>query len=144
MDVPAPVLFETLTGFEDLAALLPGVATVQQIDDRTLYWVGQVLGVPIPWLIEITDLIEDRSISWTSRSGPPLGGTIWLEPIGYGGTRVTVLLQHDPGSLTQAMTDHLGLLRRWIERSLTRFKQATEEAYGAREHLPHAEEMVGQ
>lgn len=143
VEVPAAVLFETLTGFEQLPELLHGVDTVQQIDDRTLYWVGHVLGVRIPWLIEITDVVEDRSISWMSRSGPRLSGTISLEPIGYAGTRVTVLLQHQPASLTQEMTDHLGVLRRWAERSLWRVKAATEAAYGAREHLPVGDEMVG-
>ncbi|MBX3025057.1 SRPBCC family protein [bacterium] len=143
IDVPAAVLFETLTGFEHLPALLPGVDTVRQIDDRTLYWVGHVLGVRIPWLIEITDMVEDRSISWMSRSGPSLNGTISLEPIGYAGTRVTVLLQHHPASLAQEMTDHLGILRRWAERSLWRVKTTSEAAYGARERLPVADEMVG-
>lgn len=143
VEVPVAVAYETLTGFENLPRALPGVTTVQQIGDRSLYWVGQVLGMEVSWLIELTDLDDERIISWATRSGPKVHGTIWFEPIGYAGTRMSVVLHHDPESFTQEMADHLGLMRRWVSRSLARLKEIMETTYDGREHLPAADEMVG-
>jgi len=144
VDVPVPIAFEKLTRWEELPGFLPGVMAVQRIDDRTLRWVGQVLGLEITWLIEITGVNVERLISWRSRSGPRVRGTIWLEPLGDAGTRVTMVLQYDPASLVQEMTDYLGLVRSWVDRSLVRFKRAAEDSYEALSHLPLADELVGQ
>ncbi len=143
VEVPVAVAFETLTSFEDLPRALAGEVTVQQIGDRTLYWIAQVLGMEVSWLIELTDIDEERLISWATRSGPRVHGTIWLDPIGYAGTRMSVVLHYDPASFTQGMLDHLGLMRRWLDRSLTRLKLVMEDEYDAREHLPLADELVG-
>ena len=50
----------------------------------------------------------------------------------------------DPASFLQEVTDFLGLLNRWVERSLIRFKALAEQPDSTRGHLPPAEELVGQ
>ena len=43
----------------------------------------------------------------------------------------------------EGVTDYLGVLSRWVERSLRRFKDVMEQPYSTLTRLPSAEELVG-
>ena len=144
VDVPVSVAFEEWTRFEDLPRFMHGVVAVRQIDDRHLTWRAQVFGVERVWELEITEILPQRAIAWSSCAGPKNQGAILLEPLSPFGTRVIMEIRSDPAGLVEEVTDFLGVLDRWVERSLNRFKDVIEQPRSTFSRLPSAEELVGQ
>ena len=143
VDVPVAAAFEACTRFEELPRFMHGVVAVEQLDDRHLSWRAQIFGVERVWELEITEIAPDRVIAWSSRAGPKNQGAIVLEPLSTYVTRVTMEIRYDPTGLVEEVTDYLGVLSRWVERSLNRFKDVIEEPHSTFSRLPSAEELVG-
>ena len=142
VDIPVSTAFDLWTRFEELPRFLRGVVAVQRLDERRLHWRAQIIGVERVWMLELTKIALDRKIAWRSLSGPKNRGAVVLEPLADFGTRVTMQVHYDPASFLAEVTDYLGLLSRWVERGLHRFKALTEpDATLGR--LPPAEELVG-
>jgi YD repeat-containing protein len=144
VDIPASTAFEQWTRFEELPRFMGGVVAVQRLDDRHLHWRAQMIGVERVWELELTEITPDTKIAWRSCSGPHNYGAVVLQPLSTFDTRVTMEVHYDPASFLQEVTDYLGLLSRWVERSLIRFKALAEQPDSTRGHLPPAEELVGQ
>jgi len=143
VDVPVSMAFQEWTHFEELPRFMRGVVAVKQLDDRHLHWRAQIFGVERVWELEITAIGEER-IAWLSRSGPKNHGVIVLEPLSAFGTRVTMEVHYDPTGFVEEVTDYLGVLSRWVERSLVRFKDLMEQPYSTLGRLPPVEELIGQ
>jgi uncharacterized membrane protein len=144
VDVPVSTAFAEWTRFEELPRFMRGVVEVRPIDDRHLHWRGHIAGVETVWRLEITELGQNELIAWCSESGPKNRGAIEFEPLPLSRTRVTMEVRYDPASFVQNVTDYLGVLDRWVERSLARFREVMEEKYTLPSPLPRAEELVGQ
>lgn len=142
VDVPISTAFRAWTRFEEIPRFMRGVTAVKRLDDRHLHWQAQIIGVNRAWVLEITEMARERKIEWRSCSGPKNHGAIVLEALSTVDTRVTMEVHYDPASFVQELTDSLGLLSRWVERSLMRFKDMMEQPPLGR--LPPAEELVGQ
>jgi uncharacterized membrane protein len=143
VEVPISTVFQELTRYEELPRFMSGVVAVHQLDDRHLHWRAQIFGVERLWELEITELAQEK-IGWSSRSGPKNHGAIVLEPLSPFGTRVTMEVRYDPTGFFEGVTDYLGVLDRWVERSLIRFKDVIEPPRSTFMGLPSAEELVGQ
>jgi uncharacterized membrane protein len=143
VDVPVSTAFQEWTRFEELPRFMRGVVAVKQLDDRHLHWRAQIFGVERLWELEITEIAEEK-IAWLSCSGPKHYGAIVLEPLSPFGTRVTLEIHYDPNGFVEEVTDYLGVLSRWVDRSLIRFKDVIEQPHATFGRLPSAEELVGQ
>jgi len=144
VDVPVSTAFEEWMRFEELPRFMRGVVAVRQLDDRHLHWRAQIFGVERVWELEITEVAPEQTISWSSCSGPRNRGAVLLEPLPTFGTRVTMEIHYDPHGFLEEVTDYLGVLSRWVERSLGRFKDVIEQPRAMFGGLPSAEELVGQ
>ena len=69
VDVLVSTAFKEWTRFEELPRFMRGVVAVKQLDDRHLHWRAQIFGVEQQWVLEITEIAEEK-IAWLSRSGP--------------------------------------------------------------------------
>jgi uncharacterized membrane protein len=143
VDVPASTAFRELIRFEDLPRFMRGVVAVQQLDDRLLLWRAQIFGAERVWELEITEMAEEHELAWVSRSGPRNHGAVVLEPLSAASTRLTMEIHFDPAGFVEGITDYLGVLNRWVERSLLRFKDVMEQPYSTLVRLPSSEELVG-
>lgn len=143
VDVPVSTAFLEWTRFEQLPRFMHGVVMVQQLDERHLAWRAQIFGVERVWELEITEMAAERLITWSSRAGPRNHGAIALQPLSSFGTRVTMEVHYDPAGFFEEVTDYLGVLSRWVEHSLGRFKELLEQPYSALGRLPSAEELIG-
>jgi len=144
VDVPVSIAFQEWTRFEVLPRFMHRVTEVKPLDARHLSWRAQVFGVERVWELEITEVAPDRRIAWCSCAGPRNHGAILLEPLATDGTRVTMEVHYDPTGFVEELSDYLGVLSRWVERSLVRFKDLMEEPLFKRAGLPPVEELVGQ
>ena len=143
VDVPASTAFREVTRFEDLPRFMRGVVAVRQIDDRRLSWRAQIFGAERVWELEITEIAHEHELAWVSRSGPKNHGALVLESLSPASTRITMQIHFDPAGFVEGITDYLGVLSRWVERSLRRFKDVMEQPYSTLTRLPSAEELVG-
>jgi uncharacterized membrane protein len=144
VDVPVSTAFEEWTRFEELPRFVRGLVEVRRLDDRNLYWRAQIAAVETVWQLEITALDADERIAWASCSGPRNWGVLRFEPLPTSGTRMTMEVHYDPASFMQNITDYFGVLGRWVEGSLLRFKDMMESPYTRLSQLPRAEDLVGQ
>jgi uncharacterized membrane protein len=144
VDVPVSTAFRELTRFEELPRFMRGVVAVQRLDERHLLWRAQILGVERVWELEITEITPERTIAWASRAGPKNHGAVVLEPLAAFSTDVSMRVHYDPSGFVEEVTDYLGMLGRWVERSLLAFKDLMDQPYSPLGRLPPAEELVGQ
>jgi len=143
VDVPIATAFQEWMRFEELPRFMRGVVAVKQLDDRRLLWRAQIFGVERVWELEITEIAPERTLAWSSYSGPKNHGVIVLEPVTAFITRVILEIHYDPSGVVEGITDYLGVLSRWVERSLVRYKDVIEHPYSTVGRLPPAEELVG-
>jgi uncharacterized membrane protein len=144
VDVPVSTAFQEWTRFEALPRFMHGVVTVQHVDDHHLAWRAQIFGVERLWELEITEIVPERLIAWHSCAGPRNHGVIRLEPLSISASRITMEIDFNPANFVEEVTDYLGVLDRWVERSLSRFKEMMEEPAPRYRGLPPVEELVGQ
>jgi uncharacterized membrane protein len=144
VDVPVSTAFEQWTRYEELPRFVRGLREVKRLDDRHLYWRAEIAAIETVWQLEITALEPDERIAWSSRSGPKNWGAMTFEPLPMSGTRIITVVHYDPASFVQYVTDYLGVLGRWVDGSLIRFKEVIEEPSPICSRLPPAEDLVGQ
>jgi uncharacterized membrane protein len=144
VDVPVSAAFCEWMQFERLPRFMHGVAEVKPLRERYLSWRAQVFGIERVWELEITEVEPGRRIAWASCAGPRNHGAILLEPLAPYGTRVTMEVHYDPTGFIEELSDYLGVLGRWVERSLVRFKGLMEQPSATLGGLPPVEELVGQ
>jgi uncharacterized membrane protein len=143
VDAPLSTVFREWARFEDLPRFMRGVVAVTPIDDRLFHWRAQVFGAELLWELEVTEIVEEQRLAWASRSGPKNHGVVALEALSPDATRVTMQIHYDPAGFVEGIGDYLGVLGRWVERSLLRFKDLMEEPYSTLVRLPSADELVG-
>ena len=131
MDVDRPVreVFDAWSRLEDLPRIMPGVASVRQLDERSSHWVVVVARERREFGAVVIDQLPDARISWQSRSGTPEHqGAVVFRPLSPGTTRVTVELSWQPGGLFDRLGHRLGLVRRQVEKDLEAFKRHVESS----------------
>lgn len=114
INVPAQVVYNQLTQFEDYPQFMHDVDYVQQLDDTHLHWVSRLSGQEAEWDAEITEQQPDRYIAWQNTGGPIAGGRVEVQPVGQETARVTLTLETNASSSASgadgdtAMTERLG------------------------------------
>ena len=131
VDVDRPVrhVYDAWSRIEDLPRILPGVASVRRLDERSSHWVVVVARERREFGAVVVDQLPDARISWQSRSGTPEHqGAVSFRPLDPGRTRVTVELSWQPGGLFDRLGHRLGLLSRQLDRDLEAFRRHVESA----------------
>jgi membrane protein len=129
VDVDRPVrqVYDAWSRIEDLPRILPGVASVRPLDERSSHWVVVVARERREFGAVVIDQLPDARISWRSRSGTPKHeGAVTFRPLDTGRTRVTVELTWQPGGLFDRLGHRLGLVARQVDRDLEAFKEHVE------------------
>lgn len=126
--VPAHVVYNQLTQFEDYPRFMQDVETVQQLDDTHLHWSAKMSYQPLEWDSEIVEQIPGRCIAWRNHGGPMQAGKVELQPVADGKVRVTMTVECDPALVPAERSgnpEEMVALR--IEDDLARLKQFIEE-----------------
>jgi membrane protein len=129
VDRPVSQVFDAWSRIEDLPHILPGVASVRQLDERSSHWVVVVARERREFGAVVVDQLPDGRISWRSRSGTPEHeGAVSFRPLDEGRTRVTVELSWRPGGLFDRLGHRLGLVARQVDKDLQAFKGHVESS----------------
>ena len=137
VDVDRPVrqVYDAWSRIEDLPRILPGVASVRALDERSSHWVVVVGRERREFGAVVIDQLPDARISWQSRSGTPTHeGAVTFRPLDPGRTRITVELSWQPGGMFDRVGHRLGLVARQVEKDLEAFKRHVESSPPAEGH----------
>ncbi|GIV96701.1 MAG: hypothetical protein KatS3mg057_1358 [Herpetosiphonaceae bacterium] len=126
VDVPVRTAYNQWTQFEEFPRFMPGLQRVLQLDDKHIRWETQISGVEKEWEAEITEQLPDRQIAWHSTRGAPNRGVVLFEPTDPMRTRITVRLDYDPEGVLENIGSTLGVVSRYVENALSRFKSFIE------------------
>ncbi|MBT2515398.1 SRPBCC family protein [Arthrobacter sp. ISL-30] len=127
VDVPITTAYNQWTQFETFPRFMSGVESVEQIDDTALHFKTDIAGVRREYNAQITDQIPDKVIAWVSTDKPRNAGTVTFESLDTNRTRVNVLMEWEPESLTEKAGAALGADDLQVKADLKKFKEFIEE-----------------
>jgi uncharacterized membrane protein len=99
VDRPAGELFAYWRRLSNLAAVMPHIERVEELDDTRSRWVARgPAGARVEWVAEIINEIEPDLIAWRSLPGSQVAsaGSVRFRPQDDGSTEIVVTLQYDP------------------------------------------------
>ena len=116
---------------------MEGVAAVDRIGDTQLHWVAKVReefatveGETREWDARITDLTQDRRVSWESAgSAPgekPNAGAATFAPLGESSCRVTFRMDWEPEGDRETPSQVLDAVNQVVAADLGRFRDFIE------------------
>ena len=128
VDVEKPIseVYDQWSRFEDLPLLMPGVASVRQIDERITAWVVVVSRERREFPAITTEQRPDDRIAWKGLGAPAHAGVVTFHRLGPTTTRVTVQLDWEPVGTFDVLGDRLGIVARQIDKALAGFARAVE------------------
>lgn len=128
VDVGKPVaqVYDQWSRFEDLPLLMPGVASVRQIDERITAWVVVVAKERREFPAITTEQRPDDRIAWKGLGTPAHAGVVTFHRLGPTTTRVTVQLDWEPVGTFDLLGDRLGIVARQIDKALAGFARSVE------------------
>jgi uncharacterized membrane protein len=132
VNAPVKRVFELLMDPQKLPRVLDHVQEVRKVDDKHYHWT--VLGpggAPVSWDSEITQLVPNQLLAWSSSPGAAIknAGVVQFEPTGNGGTRVHIRMRYTPpgGLLGHTLAELLDSdPKRALDKDLVRFKSLVE------------------
>lgn len=124
---PPAEVFDVWSDFEELAKYTDLLGSVRSSGHRS-HWCANVLGMPVEWDAELTQIIPNQAIGWKSVSGPKHSGRVTFSPLGSD-TLVHVQMNYAPPVrlLKRALSPFTGDVEGYIERALREVKAALEK-----------------
>jgi len=128
VDVAKPVaeVYDAWTRFEDLPAVMPGVAAVRQLDERTTSWVVVIARERREFAAVTTEQRPDERVAWKGIGLPAHAGVVTFHRLSPSTTRVTVQLDWEPLGTFDVLGDRLGLVGGQVAKALRGFAAAVE------------------
>jgi uncharacterized membrane protein len=120
--VPVRTAYNQWTQFEDFPQFMSGIEYVRQLDDKTLVWKALLLGNEEEWKAEITEQHPDERIAWRSLTGAKNAGVITFHYIDENTSRVMLQLEYDPDGFVEHVGSAIGVVDRYVENALQRYK----------------------
>jgi uncharacterized membrane protein len=113
IDAPVELVFRMFASYDNFPLYMPHVKEVRDLGEGRSHWKVQAIpGASVEWEAEITELIADRSLGWTSLAGSsvPNAGIMRFSPNRKGGTTVDIKLGYHPpaGEVGHAFARLLG------------------------------------
>jgi uncharacterized membrane protein len=126
VDVPVSTAYNQWTQFEQFPKFMASVQEVKQVDDTHLHWRATVAGKTKEWDAELTEQVPDKRIAWRSTDGVRNSGVVTFHPVSDSRTRVTLLMDYEPETMTEKIGDALGAVKLTAKGNLARFKELIE------------------
>jgi uncharacterized membrane protein len=126
--VPAAVVFERWTRFEEFPQFMEGMSEVRRIGDRRLRWRGEFAGEIREWDSLITVWIPGQKLAWrATAAGTHSSRAVCVEDLGEGRTCVRLKMLVDPDE-ARAQVPNVEEISQRLKRDLARFKMLLESS----------------
>jgi len=107
---------------------MDGVREVRRLDGERLKWVADICGERVEWYGKVTEDITDSRLAWQSDDGLKNSGAVTFKELGPEKTRVTLEIEHDEVSISEAVAGKLASgLGDVTEGDLETFKEIVED-----------------
>jgi len=126
VNVPVRVAYDQWTQFKDFPKFMEGVRKVEQLDDKRMHWVVEIVGKTEQYDAEITEQVPDQRIAWRSTNGPSNSGVVSFHPLDANRTRVLLQMEYEPRGAVENAGDMLGVVSMRVKGDLDRFKKFIE------------------
>jgi uncharacterized membrane protein len=127
VNVDVTTAYNQWTQFEDFPHFMNNVEEVEQIDDVTLRWRGEIGGAEREWMAEITEQKPDERIAWRAEGEVHHAGVVTFHRLDDDTTRVMLQFEFEPSDWKEKVADALNMTERRVEGDLERFKEFIEE-----------------
>src|SRR3954451_21279884 len=124
--VPVSTAYNQWTQFEEFPRCMDGVQQGEQLDDRTLRWVAEIVGIRRQWTATILEQVPDQKVAGAATEGATNAGAVRFDPAGEGRTRVTLELEYEPEGVVEKVGDAVGFVERQAVNDLEHFKEFIE------------------
>ncbi|MDH6223464.1 MULTISPECIES: SRPBCC family protein [Streptomyces] len=127
VEVPVRVAYNQWTQFKTFPRFMDGVKRVDQTQAALTHWVTRIGGRTVEFDAEIVEQVPDRRMRWEALDPPRHTGTVTFEPLDGERCRVTLRIEAEGShGLLERLAATLGLVRRWVDGSLSCFKEFVE------------------
>ncbi|KUF18985.1 MULTISPECIES: SRPBCC family protein [Streptomyces] len=127
VEVPARTAYNQWTQFEEFPQFMEGVEEVVQLDERRNHWTTKIGGVRREFDTEIVDQLPDERIAWRTISGDiKQMGMVRFQALDAAHTRVEIVMDVEPGGMTEKAADTMGIIDRRVKGDMQRFKEFIE------------------
>ncbi|MFH8989592.1 SRPBCC family protein [Streptomyces sp. NPDC017940] len=127
VEVPARTAYNQWTQFEEFPHFMEGVEKVVQLDERRNHWTTKIGGVRREFDTEIVDQLPDERIAWRTTSGDiKQMGMVRFQALDAVHTRVELVMDIEPGGMTEKAADTMGIIDRRVKGDMQRFKEFIE------------------
>lgn len=95
VNVPAHIVYNQLTQFEDYPRFMEDIEEVSQLDDTHLHWRAKMNSHAMEWDAEITEQVPDQYIVWRNNAGPIQVERVAVRPLDDNKTRITMSMEYE-------------------------------------------------
>ncbi|MBB6405644.1 SRPBCC family protein [Arthrobacter sp. AZCC_0090] len=126
VNVPLSQTYNQWTQFEEFPRFMDGVESVRQVDETTVHFTTDIVGVHREFDARITAQVPDDTISWESTDSPHNTGTVSFRPLSATETRVTVTMTWEPETALERLGASTHFDDRQVKKDLQHFKEFIE------------------
>lgn len=130
VNVPVSTAYNQWTQLESFPRFMDNIESVNQIDDTTVEFKGEIGGVERRWKARVVEQTPDERIAWKTIEGTQNDGTVLFEPVDANRTRIKLMLDYEPSSFTEKAGDVMGIFESQVKKDLNNFKRFIEEQGG--------------
>lgn len=123
IDLPVRQTYDHWTRFESFPDFMEGIEEVEQVNDTTLRFRGEIGGVERTWKAQITEQVPDKVIAWTSLEGPENGGAVRFKDLDGTRTEVDLTLHYEPQTFPEKIGDITGVFKHRVKSDLKNFRK---------------------
>ena len=127
VDVPVSVAFDQWTRFDEFPQFMQGVVGIQQRTPELTHWVVRLAGVEREFDAQITELIPDDRVAWTTVAGDlKQAGVVTFHRLTDVSTKVMLQIDTSPHGVLETVGEALGFVQRKAIDGLREFKEHVE------------------
>ncbi|MEO8288161.1 MAG: SRPBCC family protein [Chloroflexota bacterium] len=125
VNAPVDRVYKMWTDFENFPSFMDHVISVKKTGDDQLHWVAKIGPITKEWDAEVRGLVENRTVTWRSKSGAENAGAVTLAERGNL-TEMHVVIEYEPTWLETIGDAITGALEKSVEDDLEHFKRLAE------------------
>lgn len=134
LDVPLEVAYAQWTHYEEFPSFMANVQAVQKMDDDTVRFVSEILGVRREFIAKTTKQRKNEFIQWESVDEPKNQGSVSFRAINEAASKIQLDLQWEPEGFVEQAGSWIGVDGAALHTDLIDFKHHVEKSYFAEEH----------
>ncbi len=129
VNVPEYTAYAQWTKFAEFPQFMEGVKEVTQLDGKRFHWKAVITGQEKEWDLEITELVADQRLAWTSRGSVIKGWVVTFHRLSDARTKVMLQLEYDSQGVAEHGGEALDVVSQRVQGDLERFKALIEKRW---------------